>query len=366
MKIEKQGGISNTLDANTQAETKAKAQAQTRSRARLQAAPNSANQPVHSATAAEVRANARTSGSNGGFNLQLNQQLSSMQATDRYLGDLAEQLSSVKLSISRQLTSVASNEREAIARGLQQVNILLDERSKRTGQSLDANFNLRLNEPLRSRFSLPGLESIETIKRSGKETLVFTAGRALAEPLAVVFDEAMSDEQVLRNLNAGLGSAGIRAELDPQGALKFSMPENDWQAIKDQLRIKGEGKLFAATSAQVNPQEEGLLGFNPAQAQVQTQIQSQESMRELRELLDSVVAALDRIGTLRQQLSQRQEDVREFLARQESQDEKQWALNFANAVFNINGRKASSYSAVTQTVIAQAQLTRFAVVSLLS
>lgn len=364
MKIEKQTGISNTLDANTQAETKAKAQAQSRSR--LQSTPGSASQPAPAATAAEVRANARASSTNGGFNLQLNQQLSSMQATDRYLGDLAEQLSSVKLSISRQLTSASTNEREAIARGLQQVNTLLDERSKRTGQSLDANFNLRLNEPLRSRFSLPGLESIDAIKRSGKETLVFTAGRALAEPLAVVFDEAMSDEQVLRNLNAGLGSAGIRAELDPQGALKFSMPENDWQAIKDQLRVKGEGKLFAAANTQVKPQEEGLLGFNPAQAQAQSPSQPQESVRELRELLDSVIAALDRIGTLRQQLSQRQEDVREFLARQESQDEKQWALNFASAVFNINGRKASSYSAVTQTVIAQAQLTRFAVVSLLS
>ncbi len=356
MKIEKQTGISSTLDANSQA------QAQARSRSRLQPTPDSRNQPAPVATAAEVHANARTSGTRGGFNLQLNQQLSSMQATGRYLGDLAEQLSAVKLSISRQLSSASSNEREAIVRGVQQVNILLDERSKRTGQSLDANFNLRLNEPLRSRFSLPGLESIETIKRSGKETLVFTAGRALAEPLAVVFDEAMSDEQVLRNLNAGLGSAGIRAELDAQGALKFSMPENDWQALKDQLKVKGEGKLFAAASAQVKPQEEGLLGFNPAQAQAQ----SQESARELRELLDSVVAALDRIGTLRQQLSQRQEDVREFLARQESQDEKQWALNFASAVFNINGRKASSYSAVTQTVIAQAQLTRFAVVSLLS
>lgn len=356
MKIEKQTGISSTLDANSQA------QAQARSRSRLQPTPDSRTQTAPVATAAEVHANARTSGTRGGFNLQLNQQLSSMQATDRYLGDLAEQLSSVKLSISRQLSSASNNEREAIARGVQQVNILLDERSKRTGQSLDANFNLRLNEPLRSRFSLPGLESIEGIKRSGKETLVFTAGRALAEPLAVVFDEAMSDEQVLRNLNAGLGSAGIRAELDPQGALKFSMPENDWQAVKDQLIVKGEGKLFAAASAQVKPQEEGLLGFNPAQAQAQ----SQESARELRELLDSVVAALDRIGTLRQQLSQRQEDVREFLARQESQDEKQWALNFASAVFNINGRKASSYSAVTQTVIAQAQLTRFAVVSLLS
>lgn len=348
MKIDKQTAVSSALEANSQAY----------SRSRLQPAPNGRHQPAQPTQTNDARANARTGGTNGGFNLQLNQQLSSMQAADRYLDDLAEQLSALKLNISRQLSSPASNEREAIARGIHQVNNLLDERSKRTGHSLDANFNLRLNEPLRSRFSLPGLESIETIKRSGKETLVFTGGRALQEPLAVVLDDGMSDEQVLRNLNAGLGSAGIRAELDQQGALKFSMPENDWQALKNQLGVKGEGKLFSVNASQMQPREEGLLGFDPAAAQ--------ESARDLRQLLDSVIAALDRISNLRQQLHQRQDDVREFLARQESQDEKQWALNFASAVFNINGRKASSYSVVSQTVIAQAQLTRFAVVSLLS
>lgn len=347
MKIEKQTAVSGAFETNTQAY----------SRSRLRPAPNGLNQTSQTSHANQAAGSARTS-SNGGFNLQLNQQLSSMQAADRYLGDLAEQLSSLKLSISRQLTSPAVNERETISKGLQQVNILLEERSKRTGQSLDANFNLRLNEPLRSRFSLPGLESIEAIKQSGKETLVFTAGRALQEPLAVVLDDAMSDEQVLRNLNAGLGSAGIRAELDAQGALKFSMPENDFQALKSQLRVKGEGKLFANLPESVTPKEDGILGFDLAAVQ--------ESAREMRQLLDSVVAALDRIGTLRQQLSQRQEDVRQFLARQESQDEKQWALNFASALFNLNGRTAASYLTVAQTVTAQANLTRFAVVSLLS
>jgi hypothetical protein len=348
MKVDKHLPISSTLDANTQA----------RSRSRLQL-PEGSNQLVQHTVAQEARASAQASGAKGGFNLQLNQQLSSMQAADRYLGDLAEQLSSLKLGISRQLSSPASSEREAIAQSLQTVNKLLGERSQRTSHSLDASFNLRLNEPLRSRFSLPGLDSLDAIKRSGKEMLVFTGGRALQEPLAVVLDEGMSDEQLLRNLNAGLGSAGIRAELDRDGAVKFSMPENDWQVLKSQLRVKGEGKLFAAhPPSELKPREDGLLRFDPAQAQ--------ESARDMRKLLDSVVSALDRINTLRHQLSQRQQDVREFLARQESEDEKQWALNFAGAVFNITGRKASSYSVVSQTVIAQAQLTRFAVVSLLS
>lgn len=345
MKIEKQTGISTDLD--------------TRSRARLQPSSGHRQAQGRDSKMLDARMPGRMAEGTGGFSLQLNQQLSSMQATDRYLADLANQLGALKLSVSRQISSPLANEREAIAQGLEQANQLLRERSQRTSQSLDANFTLRLNEPLRSRFSLPGLESAAAIQASGRETLVFTAGRALAEPLAVVLDDDMSEEQLLRNFNAGLGSAGIRAELDQQGRLAFSMPENDFQPLKAQLSIKGEGKLFPVKpSAQVQPREEGLLGLDPAAAQ--------ESARELRQLLDTVVAALERIGTLRQQLHQRQEDVREFLASQESQDEKQWALNFASAVFNIKGRTASSYSVVSQTVIAQAQLSRFAVVSLLS
>lgn len=346
MKVDKQIPITSALD--------------TRAQARPQVATGRASrQPVQEPSAREAR-EPRGGSSHNGFNFQLNQQLSSMQAADRYLGDLSEQLSALKLSISRQLSAPQSaNERETITQQLTQANNLLAERSKRTGQSLDANFKLRLNEPLRSRFSIQGLETLDTIQRAGKETLLFTAGRALAEPVALVLDEGMSEEQILRRLNSSFGNAGIRAELDQDGALTFSMPENDWQLFKEQLRIKGEGKLFPAQSQGIaTTAEEGFLELSTTLAQ--------ESFRELRQLLDSVVSALDRISSLRQHISLRQEDVREFLAQQESQDEKQWALNFAGAVFDTQGRKASRYSVVAQTVIAQAQLTRFAVVSLLS
>jgi hypothetical protein len=242
---------------------------------------------------------------------------------------------------------------------LQQINSMLEQRAKRSGESLDATFKLRLNEDLRSRFSLQGLESIEAVQRSGKETLLFSAGRYMSEPLAVVLDSDMSDEQVLRRFNNSLGQAGIRAELDQDGALKFSAPEADWQIIKQQLRIQGEDKLFSkASTATVASYEDGLLAF-PIEL-------SQNTFRELRQLLDSVVSALELIGALREQLSQRKTDIRDLLARQEGQDEKRWALGFASSVFDHLGRKSLGYSLVSKTVLAQANLTRFAVVNLLS
>lgn len=293
------------------------------------------------------------------FSLQLNQQLSSMQSADNYLGDLQSRLSQLKLSLSRQISSPPPNGEEVIQQALKEVDTLLKERSKRSANSLDANFKLRLTEPVRSRFSLQGLESLEKIRQSGSETLLFSGGRQLAEPVAVVLDEGMSDEQILRRFNGSLGQAGIRAELDDNGELRFSARENDWQQLKPQLAVQGEGKLFAKGKyVHLPSQDEQLLSL-PEALQL-------DSFRELRRLLDSVVAGLDRINALREQLNHRQQEIREFLARQAHADEKQWAMDFSRSVFNLMQRSPSSYAAVTQTVVAQATISRFAVVSLLS
>ena len=131
-------------------------------------------------------------GKSTSFNLQLNQQLTSMQAADSYLGELAGRLGQLKLSLSRELSNAQAGEREGLKRELEQVRQLLAERGQRSGEALDASFKLRLTEPVRSRFSLQGLESMATIQQAGKETLLFSAGRKLAEPLAVVLDEGLS------------------------------------------------------------------------------------------------------------------------------------------------------------------------------
>ncbi|CAM5291354.1 Flagellar hook-associated protein OS=Stutzerimonas stutzeri OX=316 GN=CXK94_02075 PE=4 SV=1 [Stutzerimonas stutzeri] len=293
------------------------------------------------------------------FSLQLNQQLSSMQTAESYLADLHNRLSQLKLSLSRELgaPSQAAGQ-DAIREQFQQVDELLQQRSRRSGNTLDANLKLRLNEPVRSRFSLQGLDSLDTIRQSGRETLLFSGGRQLAEPVAVVLDDNLSDEQILRRFNATLGNTGIRAELDQHGQLKFSARESDWQQLKGQLAVQGEGKLFAKGAQRLASEEERALSL-PAEPQL-------DSLRELRRLLDSVVSGLDKVTALREQLSQRQREIREFLARQADADEQQWALEFARELYELMQRSPSSYAAVTQTVVAQANIGRFAVVSLLS
>ena len=315
--------------------------------------------PLRAGAPAETPHTETTPSKNTSFSLQLNQQLSSMQSADSYLGDLQTRLSQLKLNLSRQISSPQPNGEESIRQTVQQVGELLKERSKRSGNSLDANLKLRLTEPVRSRFSLQGLESLDKIRQSGRETLLFSGGRQLAEPVAVVLDDEMSDEQILRRFNGSLGQAGIRAELDQDGELMFSAREGDWQKLKDQLAVQGEGKLFdKGRYVRVQSEDEQLLSF-PEELQL-------DSFRELRRLLDSVVAGLDKVTSLREQLSNRQQEIREFLARQAHADEKQWAMDFSRSVFNLMQRSPSSYAAVTQTVVAQATISRFAVVSLLS
>ncbi len=315
--------------------------------------------PLRAGAPAETPHTETTPSKNTSFSLQLNQQLSSMQSADSYLGDLQTRLSQLKLNLSRQISSPQPNGEESIRQTVQQVGELLKERSKRSGNSLDANLKLRLTEPVRSRFSLQGLESLDKIRQSGRETLLFSGGRQLAEPVAVVLDDEMSDEQILRRFNGSLGQAGIRAELDQNGELMFSAREGDWQKLKDQLAVQGEGKLFdKGRYVRVQSEDEQLLSF-PEELQL-------DSFRELRRLLDSVVAGLDKVTSLREQLSNRQQEIREFLARQAHAGENQWAMDFSRSVFNLMQRSPSSYAAVTQTVVAQATISRFAVVSLLS
>ncbi|MGY4534388.1 hypothetical protein ACVW0Y_003527 [Pseudomonas sp. TE3786] len=309
--------------------------------------------------ASQTQTSERTRGKGASFNLQLNQQLSSMQSAESYLDELSSRLRQLKINLSRELSSAQGADKQGLQQAMQQVNQLLAERAERSGATLDSTLKLRLNEPLRSRFSLSGLDSLAAVQESGKETLLFSAGRQSSEPIAVVLDDDMSGEQVLRRFNVSLGQVGVRAELGQGGELKFSARESDWQTLKPQLAVQGEGKLFAKGSYQpVQSQDDQLFNF-PAEV-------SADSQRELRRVLDSVVAALDKVGAIRDQLSHRQQEIRDFLARQANNDEKQWAADYAGSAFNLVNRSPASYAAVTQTVVAQANISRFAVVSLLS
>lgn len=295
------------------------------------------------------------------YGLQLNQQLSAMQSASSYLTQVHSRLSQLKIKLGRQLSmpSLDATEMNGAREALKKVNAILQQRSRIDDNVIDPSYQLKLTEPVRVRFSLQGLESIDRIQQAGQETLVFTAGRKLPEPLAVVLDEGLNDEQVLRRFNVSLGQAGLRAELDNEGLLKFSARESDWAALRDQLAVRGEGKLFAKDSfARVESAEDGLLGL-PSDSQL-------ESTGEMRAILDNVISALDRIAVLREQIREREADIRQFLREQLDGDEQQWAQNYLGSLIKVLNGGANSYIAQSQIIVSQANLNRYNVVSLLA
>ncbi|TWE09786.1 hypothetical protein FB481_102318 [Pseudomonas sp. AG1028] len=294
-----------------------------------------------------------------GFGLQLNQQLTTMQSASSYLAQLSATLVPLKLSLSRELGNARMQDREGVGAQLGELRSLLEQRSARSAGSLDGQLNLHLNEPVRVRFSLPGLESLQTFQQAGRESLLFSIGRSSQEPVAVVLDEGLSEEQILRRFNVGLAPAGIRSELTTDGALVFSAREADWQTLREHLRVKGEGALFAAQRfTELKPVESQLL-----QPQA---LETLEEPREVRRMLDTVVKALDHIQELGEQLRQRQDEIRSFLARQLGDDEHRWAGDYVTAVYNLMRKSSSSYASVSDTLVAQATISRFTVISLLS
>lgn len=312
-------------------------------------------------TEREAPRNESTPRQSSTYGLQLNQQLSAMQSASSYLSQVQARLSQLKLKLGRQLSAPAANtaEMDGAREALKKVNAILQQRSRLDDNVIDPSYQLKLTEPVRVRFSLQGLESIDQIQQAGQETLVFTAGRKLPEPLAVVLDEGLNDEQILRRFNVSLGQAGLRAELDNEGQLKFSARESDWTALRDQLAVRGEGKLFAKDSfARVDSAEDGLLGL-PSDSNL-------DSNSEMRQILDNVIAALDRIAILREQIREREADIRQFLREQLDGDEQQWAQNYLGSLLKVLRSGGNSYIAQSQIIVGQANLNRYNVVSLLA
>ncbi|WP_220347755.1 hypothetical protein [Alkalilimnicola ehrlichii] len=79
-----------------------------------------------------------------------------------------------------------------------------------------------------------------------------------------------------------------------------------------------------------------------------------------------MIAALEQVAALREQMAEKKLEIRQFLARHANQDEREWALNYAQSIQQSLTKNPASYEAVSQTVLAQANISRFTVVSLLS
>lgn len=330
-------------------------------RTRAQLRDTAPRQRVHNPKLPQVQPPARQPGKMVGLSLQLNQQSSSIQSAHLYLTQVTEQLSSFKRDLGRSLNGASKGtlDSETLGRSVKRLNDLLENRSRLSAASVDAQLGLNLDQPLRSRFSIKGLESMSHVQASGNETLLFSAGRHMAGPIAVVLDDDMSNSQILRRFNTSLAQAGLHAEVTDEAQLRFSAAESQWGKLKGQMSIQGEGKLFdKAGFTPVQSREENLLGAPLIAPQNTGRI-------ELRKLLDTVDKGLVRVNGVIEQLNQRQGHVKEQINRHESKDEKRWAHDFAGRVFEQDKGQGNDYVRVAQLVQSQSGVTRHRVAGLM-
>jgi hypothetical protein len=274
--------------------------------------------------------------------LQLNREHSALQMAQLYLGRLQKQ---AEITV-RALDAPQAPPAEAARQG---VIALLEQRAVLAGDYLDGRLQVRTGPP-RTTFSLAGLESVAVVQAAGSETLLFSLGPHGHGPIAVVLDEHMGAARLVRRFNAGLAQAGMRVAAQPGGELRFSATEQDWRALKGQLRVQGEGKLFA---------QGAFVALSSREDNLQEQWQATVERRPLQAL---AVSTLERIEASRARLRQRQADLRPAPDEQAMRESRSKMLDLATAIFRPGGGYAKVMSAAT----AQANISRNAVVGLLA
>lgn len=294
-----------------------------------QAAPTASTEPWQRARRAEA-------------SLQLNREHSALQVAQLYLGRLQKQAELTLQALDAPRAPAAESARQGFV-------ALLEQRALLAGDYLDGHLQVRTG-PARVTFSLERLESVAAVQAAGSETLLFTLGRHGHGPIAVVLDEHMGAARLVRRFNAGLAQAGIRVAAQPNGELRFSATEQDWLALKGQLRVQGEGQLFAKGAfATLRSREDNL----------QEQWQATSERGPLQGL---AVSSLERIQASRARLRQRQTDLHPATDEAAPGESRSKMLDLATALFRPGG----GYAKVMSAAAAQANISRNAVVGLLT
>lgn len=130
-----------------------------------------------------------------------------------------------------------------LAERIERFAALWRERASASGGSLDAQLAHVDIGQARQRFSIRGL-SLPILRSGEPETLYLVFGNRTPQAAAVAIEPALPESAIVRRFDRALAPSGVRAALDAQGGLGFSVPEKAWPNICDTLTIKGEGRRF--------------------------------------------------------------------------------------------------------------------------
>ncbi|MCW7536546.1 hypothetical protein OOT46_01575 [Aquabacterium sp. A7-Y] len=263
------------------------------------AAPRSAGQAAVAARETPAPARAPRAGLRS-WDPRFNQQLAGAQRALDFLNETVRQLEQLKTQLAGRLAAVSAEaggaQAGSLERSLQRFAAHWRRRAEAGGGTLDSRLAHVAQGSARQRFTVRGLE-LASLRSGGAETLAFSVGAAGQKAVRVHLEPGLSDDELVQRLDQALAPAGIRAERDARGELVFSTPESEWARVRDGLAVHGGGIRFpggAFHAARIEAEPEA----------VRPESWAVEQRAKLRETLQEVLDALDRVRRARESVQQ--------------------------------------------------------------
>ncbi|RJF97037.1 hypothetical protein D3870_19930 [Noviherbaspirillum cavernae] len=230
------------------------------------------------------------------------------------------------------------------------------QRHASSGGSLDAQLDYSSPAPASQRFSIRGL-NMRTLQSGDKETLTLSIGGA-GQPLrSVSVDPELSEEAIIQRFEHALSPANIGVSKGDAGALVFSVPETSWPATRDTFAIKGDGIRFP--TGQLN-----RVRTEAVPAAVEPDAWQAQDVQALRQTLQQVIQALDRIKQSREVVSRALAEAASRVDRARPMDDAAGAATLAQGF--ASAADQPGYQIFSSTVAALLGISRDRVLSLLA
>jgi hypothetical protein len=211
------------------------------------------------------------------WNPEINRQVATAQQSLTFLDELAQPLQNIKNQLSRKLTG-GFVEDGALEKQQRDLARLWQNRQIQTGGGLNDQLDFSSDAQAPQHFRIRGLDQ-QSLQSPGKETLTFSLGSIPRRTMAAQIDPDLPLRVLAGRLNLALVSAGIRVSVNDQGKLDFVAIPSQWDRVRDELTIRGDGKRFptgqfvrvgvSATPAAIDPAGWSLNGINGLREVVQ-------------------------------------------------------------------------------------------------
>lgn len=361
------------VDTGRQVAPRTATQTASATRAAAPAHADSPHSPVAQAVSGQRAAPVR--GGLKGLDTHINTQVAATQQALEFLDRAGAQLQDLKTELTGRLASRMASRLAAFAiegaddaandvieRQVRRFDALWRERSAASGGTLDNRLDYNTAGQALQRFSVRGLQ-MNSLQAGEPETLSFSVGGKAQRSVAVAVEPGLSDVELAQRFDRALAPNGIRASLDAQGDLNFSVAESAWPALRDSLAIKGEGRRFSTgqfsqlrlvpDEPAIRPQEWSVKDTDAMRRTRQQVMDAQEIVRNARH---GVSRALTELGTRLNPRTVEGKEKAEAAAR--------WSAEFAQTFEATAGR--ADYQSLSAMTPALLGISRERVTALLS